>query len=580
MKKIEEKPLRCLLFALGFNSVLFGLFSVIGKTVYEMADDFELSQFIANEHYEFIYIDYYFERFLGTIQRLIYPLNAYVIVSIILSVVAVSVIMLVFIERAGIRKAVLITLFVDSVFASSFFLVVSFSRYAAILTVSGILAVVHYSPKKWLSGTFIGGLLCLIGSFYRFKIFESVFVMGAAFVLALSFNQYKLSKEPTKKFVGFLKIIFEPKRLIVAVLIVSSAFAINIASKHSFSSTDELKQYREYTSARSKIYDYQIPSYEKAKKEYVAIGIDSTELKLMEYSVLDKDGGFSLEQLNKIDSIRKNTPAQNNSIIKAIINAAKIEIGETIGLSAEGITLIGLVLVLTGYFVLQKKANIIPVLFILVSLVALFIYLFYYGRAPYRVKFGILLMSILAILYLVDYEKVSQRLQTKRIYKSIFMAVLIVTCISFSVLNVMKNKGTSHPADASAVQAILEMEQDTSAKYEFFGIETMSMSTEADVKDVFHIQKADLKSNLFNQQAVYYLTPFYYELLENFGTDNVYRNLLGENVFAVFRNTEERKDIETYMQRYLQKYYAEGKTVTMKKVKTYDAFSVYKYTLV
>ena len=122
MKKIEEKPLRCLLFALGFNSVLFGLFSVIGKTVYEMADDFELSQFIANEHYEFIYIDYYFERFLGTIQRLIYPLNAYVIVSIILSVVAVSVIMLVFIERAGIRKAVLITLFVDSVFASSFFL--------------------------------------------------------------------------------------------------------------------------------------------------------------------------------------------------------------------------------------------------------------------------------------------------------------------------------------------------------------------------------------------------------------------------------------------------------------------------
>ena len=162
--------------------------------------------------------------------------------------------------------------------------------------------------------------------------------------------------------------------------------------------------------------------------------------------------------------------------------------------------------------------------------------------------------------------------------------MLCVGCAILSLcifgINIKNVPQAVHPASESEVDAIQQMKEDSGAKYEFFGIETLSMDIEAQVKDVYHIAKVDKESNLFNQSSTYYLTPFYFELLEDFGTDNAYRNLLNENVYAVFKNTEDRKDIESCMQQHLQKNYAEGKSVKMEKVKTYDAYSVYKYTLV
>ena len=63
--------------------------------------------------------------------------------------------------------------------------------------------------------------------------------------------------------------------------------------------------------------------------------------------------------------------------------------------------------------------------------------------------------------------------------------------------------------------------------------------------------------------------------MEEFGTDNLYSNLLNENIYFVCNTTDDESEM---MQKYLSKYYSGRKEIKCKKItllKGYESFMEY-----
>ena len=581
MNNLSNKKNFNLLYSVILNGIIFTVLLMFGTASYEMIDDYVLSQHIANGFYSFTFSNLFLLKIFGFIQELLYPLNAYAIVSLILSFVSIVAVNFVFLEKLGLKGGTIASLFIHSIYATSYFLTISFTRFAATLAMSGLILIIHYSQqKKWVFGVIFGSVISLIGAMYRFRIFLSVFAIGVALIIAVSFNDFDIS-DIKKKLPILLKNIFEPKRIICLALVLGLSFSMNAFSKKIFRSDPEIKNYIKYSSARSKVWDYGIPSYEQAKSDYDAIGIDSNDLMMLENGLIDEQGGFSLEKLKQIEQVQKKYNNENETIINKAKIAIATEVFGILHLTIEGVSIIGLIFAALGFFLLQKKPKWIPPIIIVASLFVIYALLWYVGRVRYRLVFGPLFFSTFSFVYLIDKNNFADKLKKQKILK-------IIGTVGFSLIIVFNSyfsyskmgRSTWFPATDAALNIVREIKSDTSSKYEFFAGKTVTWSGDVEIKDVFHVEKLNPNANYLDQTCVYYLSPFYNKTLRDFGTDNVYKNLFNENVYAVFLNEEDVYNCRNYLCKYLQKYYSNGKTVEMQLIRTVGDYSIYKYTLV
>lgn len=96
-------------------------------------------------------------------------------------------------------------------------------------------------------------------------------------------------------------------------------------------------------------------------------------------------------------------------------------------------------------------------------------------------------------------------------------------------------------------------------------------STENNViHPVYYSAKKSLKFFI-----TYYKSTIYYKLTSEFGTDNMYRSLLEDNVCFVDKNDSDTQ--VDYMLNYLNKYYSKSKSVRYKLLKDCGNYSVYKF---
>ena len=589
MKKVYNKKGLIWLFSFLINFIAMMLIIIVGNPVYEMTDDFCLSQFITEGDYNFIFSNYFLVSALGFVQKIIYPLNAYTIISLLISLLSTTVITKIYVEKFDWKIASLFTLLIYSTFGVSIYLTVSFARYAALFSFAGIMSVIHYArQKKWIIGVTFGCVIALIGSLYRFQVFLSVFALGIAFVGALSFKDYFEIGKVKRKIIELIKIIFEPRRLVSAILIIVISFSLNIISKNINSSTEELQHFRQYTSARSAVWDYSIPTYEECKEEYDKIGIDKTDLRMLKYDMLDENGGLSLEQLNGIKQISSDYYSNQKSIVDVILKMIKNIYYGIYQKNLEAQTILLAVLVFLLYFLIQKKGSVLPPFIIALAAFVYYSYLWYNGRAPYRVVYGVMLGAVCSIMYLIDYDKIKDRFKENNVFKVILHIVIIAVSLGGLYLSPQHNDHTIHyPVTDSEVQMIEEIKKDSENSYEFFAGKNIMWGSTVEARDVFHVHKIDYESNYIAQPAVNYLSTLYNYQLEQFGPENLYANLLNDNVYAVFSKEasyslldgDRVEDFYLYMRDYLQKYYSNGKTVNVRIVKQYNDYYVYSYSL-
>ncbi len=578
MKTLNQRKGFSLIFSILFNAVIMLFMLIVFDAEYEIADDVIFSQLITDGYCNIIFLNYFLTKFIGIVQNLIYPISAYVLIDLALAYLSMCTITKIFVDKFEVKKAAIMMLFVNGFFAVDYYLTISFTRLPGVLAVAGFSAIIHYTKqRKWAGGTVWGIILVVLSSLYRFNVFEMMFAIAIAFVAAISFNDYFDTDKSLRKFIDLIKIIFEPKRLISAVIILAVAIPLNIVSNNINTSTEELSHYAEYTSARSLVWDYEIPSYEQASEEYDAIGIDENDLELLDAGFVDEDGAFSLEQLQNIRQIKENNNRKNFSVINAIFSTIKNVGIQIINLTIEGLSVIALGLAFVLYFVFQKKNKYLAPFLIAAAAAVCYLYLGIMGRLVFRVLFTIFFSAFCYILYMYDFSKIKDKSENTKV-KSV-LAVVCILLISFAGLyaTVQRNEHIHYyPTYEEANQINEYIKENQDKKFEMARDTSFSCGMPNTVSDIYHQKKTDYSVNYKTVNCTYYLSPFYNYQLEQFGTDNFYSNLLKDDVYFVVNNNI---DYSENMQQYLQKYYSDGQNVSMELVEKLDNYTVYNYAL-
>ncbi|MBQ7715296.1 MAG: hypothetical protein IJT70_05440 [Clostridia bacterium] len=500
------------------------------------------------------------------------------IVHLLLALISFITITKIFLDKFSVWVSTCFILFISGFFAIKHYVTVSFSFLPSLLTIAGLLCIIHYSKKeKWILGTVFGCALALIGSTYRFVVFEAALAVVAVYILTKSLSEYYSITVSDRRFVRFLKILFEKKRLVFCAALLILAFVLNSASTQINTSTPELKYYLQYNSVRSAVWDYKIPDYEDCKEEYDNIGIDENDIAMLRLQYVDDEGAFSYNTLKQIKSIKDNYNVKTRSVFDTLKNMVVYEAGCVFGLEDKGVASVAGALTLMFFLLIMKKRNyFIPVGMIVVT-AAIYSFVWIKGRPALRGVYMAWLGMIVFLLYSVSASEM--RDYVKRIYrkrKTVCKTVLILLCLIISVCGLYMSKAGNvtsgnYTSDENDYALLDYMNEHKDSKFEIARNSGFNYNPNS---DIYHVTRRDPYQNFLFMKGTYYKSPYFIEVYKDFGTDNYYSNLLNDNVYSV--NSHDKSGAEI-MRKYLQKYYSNGKTVTFETVDTVGDFEILKY---
>ena len=185
-KQILKKVIYCFV----LNLLVLFLFLVFYSLSYEMPDNLAYAQFIAEGDYTFDYMGYLICAFIGIIQKIIYPINAFIVFHLLFSYISFVIITFVFVDKFKNFIGTLFSVLLLSFYAVSHYGNVSFTRDPALFCCAGFLLILHYSSKHCVTPLIIGVLMIVIGSMYRFLVFEVCVLITAVYIFADSVSSF------------------------------------------------------------------------------------------------------------------------------------------------------------------------------------------------------------------------------------------------------------------------------------------------------------------------------------------------------------------------------------------------------
>ena len=585
MNNIRNMKYFKITYAVIINAVIMSLFLLLTNMNYEIADNQTYSLYIADGDYIIFYTNYFLCALCGLLQKLIYPINAYVIMQLVLCFTSFVAISRVFLDRFNLFISTGIILFLNGFFAVNHYETVSFTRNPALLCAAGFLLMIHYSRRdKWLSGTIFGGVLVLFGAMYRFYIFEVALVVAVVYVFALSLTEYFIEDNRKRKIKSIFSLVFERKRFLSCMIVVIGCFSVNFVSVAINNSTENLRYYNEYTMARSDVWDYAIPDYDQCKAEYDKIGINENDIEMLRNGYMDDEGAFSLEKLKAIKEIQSNYNKTEKSVFSVIKNMIVSEIGNIRGIGDKGMALLSFLFILFAMiFVCKKRVYFIPGLLIPV-IFAFYSYLWISGKCPFRAVYVLWLCADVFMLYsfsFVDSRKWVQNLyiKKKRLFSGCIACLLVIASIfglyvSRLANDSLKTNNGSFSDETSNMEEYIR--ENTDKKFEPARGIDVAIDTIVG-NNVYSVKQTDLLDRYIGFNCTYYRSMQFQKSMEKFGTENMYRSLLDDNIYFIDETNGPQKDI---MKKYLQKYYSEGKTVVYKIIDTVDDNEIVKFCLV
>lgn len=596
----NKKNTHNILYALIINAVaLLVSLSAFGMD-YEMMDDRVFAHLISNNCTDIIYLNIFLVRFIAIVQRFLsyisihnYILNAYVVIHLLFAYVSTTVITKVFFDIMSKLKACCCMILLFSICAVCSFSTISFTRLAALLCIAGFLCLYHHIYREHsVFFVVLGVLLTILGSMYRYQVFLMCLGMFLAFVLMqeLSFSDTVRKQDKTaNSFLRFIKKTAEPKRLITGILVLVIAFSLNTISSNVLNSDAELRYYKTYTSARSSVYDYSLPDYDTFKDKYDQINIDANDLEMLSAEYMDGGGAFTLDNLNALKKLRLENDSKR-SFVKIIVTMISSEVKKLFTMSSTNILVYSGICILIVYLILaKKKMKLLPI--ILAAAVSLiYFYLYYLGRIRFRVLYGIWLSFDIYMIYNLSKVAKSDILKKKAILfnkrKTACTAIMIAFVLLFSgVYGYLTAIG--NPADDFKywkTQNSQLMEYVAAHPDSGYALSTPTDLWDGDLDTVtiLLLPKQEKPLNYHAFDTVYYRLPFYDNLKKQvFETDNMYQSLLSNDVYFVTTKYHNSHNNPEGMRKYLQKYYANGKTVTIDMVDSLDdgVIEIYKYSI-
>ena len=565
--------------------VLLAVIRLIIEPYYELSDDLIFAEYIADGCYNIVFTNYFLVRIIAFVQDIIYPNNAYVLIYISLALFGMFAFVRLLIKKFSIIQASIIFSYIFCFAISSQLLIVSFTRLPALLCSVGILYLIYYYyQERWKSGYTCGFIMVLVGSMYRFKAFEAVAGVAAAYIASLiviSFIKNKKGKRIT--FDEFLKSLIKPAKLAIVIMLAASILFFRVASVNINTSTKELKYYNEYNFLRSALLDYDIPAYEDAPEEYDKIGIDSNDLKMLKTPHLDDEGAFTVEKLRKIKAIKDSAYNEQANLPQYLKNMMSTLIDDFRYKDGKAVLFISFLIILILYVLVIKKQKLLIPLAVSIAVFILMLYLHTKFRTPYRAAYPVWVPAMIFMLFSLDSKDCrkwfKKALKTDREKQLLMLPLLLIFMLGGLYLNMSTNEvfGINDNSDMGR-QELSDYVRDNKDKFfELTGAASL-FDENGDLKNIYYIKKADKNANYKTFSTTYYRLPYEDNLRKSIvKSDNMYTNLVNDGVYYVAFNNPEKYATGDNVKQYLEKYYYKDKTVGYRVVKELMEYTIYDF---
>lgn len=596
MAKLQEKKHFKIVYALLLNAVIMAFFLIVIPLHYEMPDDYVFSNLITDGSYNFNFMSPVMASLMGLLQRVFYPVNAYVVVCLLTAFFACTAITRVFIDKFNPFVAFCFTIVLNGFLGINHYGTIAYTRMAALMTVAGFLCIVHYSKReKWKLGSIIGIVLILFGSIFRFAIFEVSVAAAGFFVIGKSITDYYCKNKEDCKPVDFFKILFEPKRFVLAIVAVVLCFAVSYGASFVIRSDSSVDYFIKYTAARSNVYDYMLPEYEENKEAYERINVDDNDLFMLRHLYMDDEGAFTYDQLKEIRKVKDTVNSNESSMLENLKLMVICEVGNiravwkngTVDIRNFGIMagnkgilyfFVGTLLLL--FLLSMKKRNyFIPLMLSIITL-ALYIYLWRDLKVPFRAVYPLWISFAVYLMYSFSGSEVRDYIRNSPAenHSKTVVVFALIASILFSgagvYLSTLYNQYIDYYKELDDSQIVLRgyIADNKDKKFEL----SKSCSYGPLADSIWVTQKTDYNKNYIGFAGTYYRLPKNDYETERFGTDNMFTNLFNDDVFFIVKSDDSHADM---MKKYLQKYYSNGKTVEYTIVDTVDKYQICKYEL-
>ena len=542
---------------------------------YELSDDWFFAKNIAEGHYDFTFCSYFIQLLTGLLQKVIYPVNAFLLLQIIFCYISFTTVSFVFMEHLGTKRGFFVSVLIGAFFSFNGICMTTFTKTAAILCVAGLVIMTwSYCEGRSKLNMVYGFFLLLFGSFYRFKIIYSAFAMFAVFmgarVLACAELRNLRATFQTIKGVRPVRIV-----LMIA-LIFGTLYSVNCASKAIIYSGEGMEYYREYNSLRSSIVDFDMPSYSdpEVAQKLQAVGVSENDYKMLRKWYMDDQGVGNIETLKAVCAVQA---AEGRSPQQAIKDMLRQSWKNVTNFTAEGCLIWICVLLAVGYFLLRGGKSWIYVTALFLGVAVLYSYLWIEGRSNYRAVFSIWISESVFLGYSVKFtesrrwvQKLLQKSDGSRELAVAICAALIVCITNNTAGKIVSALSLEEEYDASAVEEyILSADEDT--KFVLCRNAYLSFRNSTQLYNPLILEMNEAFSRCLYYSTPYYAHPSYNRMLDDIGLENLYTDIIDNpNAFLI-----DYEDIKMFVE-YLNEQYGNGKTYGYENVTTVGFFGFYR----
>lgn len=401
-----------------FNAILLGLYYFSGTMKYEVSDDF-LMQIMVSGTYSGEPSPYimFMNPMIGVLLSQLYSLCSAVnwyfyfqVFVIYCSLTSFSYLLL----KNG--KRPFVTYFFLCVFlfffSSDLYQLMQFTKTAMVVICCGevfLLHALHTEPSN--KNYKIYGFFCiLLGTMIRSKCFFisiPFFLINAVYIFLLKKNMTQIRSEGIKK----ICVMFFCCISVYAITMISSRIYIN--------GHKDYAAYKQFSSERARITDYEAVPYEEIEKELKDAGITKIEyLNFIHWGFGDSEV-YDIETVKQINKILVENRHSEHINVRSII---RMLIGQGY---YKYLSVIGCVILLVCY-IFFGYGNRLATLLHCVSAVALIVFTICIGRIVYRVEYAIFLSLSMHLLLLYF---VKDNLKSYKVESCVPIILVLLACL-------------------------------------------------------------------------------------------------------------------------------------------------------
>lgn len=258
------------------------------------------------------------------------------------------------------------------------FIVQQFTVIAGVLASTAVFAILTKKKK----------VVSLLFMIITFMVRKDVFLMASPFIIAATL--WNVIYDDSKIKVGRLI-----KKSVPMLVVIISIFSVGTIVENMAYSSADWKQYKEYNSIRSQLYDYtSIMPYEECEKQLTENGIDRNTYSLIQtYNIFlnNEIDAKTLKKVKKINDINSDSTSIANKVIKTMISMIKAMIKDYWHYNL--ILFILYTVILVNYFKSKKNLCAFGCLVIIGKYIMVYYFLFR-GRFPDRVNKALFCIEI------------------------------------------------------------------------------------------------------------------------------------------------------------------------------------------